>query len=222
MHLIATARANNVVLQIGHLERFNSAVVALDNVLDNPRFIECLRLAPFKPRVTDINVVLDLMIHDIDIIQSMVKSPIKDIRANGAHVLSERIDIANARIELKMDALQMSAQVASVLIPELKILFFSTMRILHSIYITKHSVFIAKVRVKCFPGIPDIICDQQVFDQGDALNSECKAFLSSILDGAPVLVTGDAGRAALATATSISLVLLQRNLRSRKLHRLDL
>ena len=99
--LIATARANNVVLQIGHLERFNSAVVALDNVLDNPRFIECLRLAPFKPRVTDINVVLDLMIHDIDIIQSMVKSPIKDIRANGAHVLSERIDIANARIEFE-------------------------------------------------------------------------------------------------------------------------
>ena len=202
--LINTARDNQVILQIGHLERFNSAIVALDNVLDNPRFIECLRLAPFKPRVTDINVVLDLMIHDIDIIQSMVKSSIKDIRANGAEVLSERIDIANARIEFENGCVANVSASRVSFNTERKIRIFQ-----HDAYLSLdlHNKTLATYRKgisEMFPGIPDIVCDQQVFDQGDALNEECIAFLSSILDGKPVLVTGDAGRAALATAIDIT------------------
>ena len=96
--LIACAKANKVKLQVGHLERFNNAVKAVEPSLSNPRFIESLRVAPFKLRGSDVNVVLDLMIHDIDIIQSIVKSEIKHITANGASVLSPYIDIANARL----------------------------------------------------------------------------------------------------------------------------
>ena len=99
--LIRIAKQQDVVFQIGHLERFNCALQALKHVLKQPRFIESYRLAPFRPRGTDVNVVLDLMIHDIDIIQDMVNSPIKSITANGATVLSNHTDIANARIQFE-------------------------------------------------------------------------------------------------------------------------
>src|SRR5262249_19142397 len=99
--LIKVADKNQLVLQIGHLERFNSVVNALEKYLAQPRFIQCSRLAPFKLRSMDVNVVLDLMIHDIDLIQYLVGSPIKKIHANGACVLSDQIDIANARIQFE-------------------------------------------------------------------------------------------------------------------------
>lgn len=96
--LIALAKQHQVKLQVGHLERFNAARLALDEYLERPLFIESHRLAPFNPRGTDVNVVLDLMIHDIDLIQAIVSSPIVNIDAQGAPVLSKSIDIANARI----------------------------------------------------------------------------------------------------------------------------
>ena len=99
--LIAIARANNALLQVGHLERFNNVVKAVAPYLSQPRFIESLRTAPFQLRGTDVNVVLDLMIHDIDIIQSMIQSDIVDVRANGSPIFSKHIDLANARIEFE-------------------------------------------------------------------------------------------------------------------------
>ena len=96
--LIALAKAHGAVLQVGHLERFNPVVVALEGLLTKPGFIESIRIAPFKPRGTDVNVVLDLMIHDIDIIQNIVKSPVKQINSIGAPVFTPQEDIANARI----------------------------------------------------------------------------------------------------------------------------
>ena len=87
--------------QVGHVERFNPAFIAVREQLENPMFIECHRLAEFNPRGTDVPVVLDLMIHDIDIILSVVQSPIKHISASGVSVVSETPDIANARIEFK-------------------------------------------------------------------------------------------------------------------------
>ena len=86
------------VLQVGHLERFNPAVVALEGVVTEPRFIECHRLAPFSERGTDVDVVLDLMIHDLDVILSMVPSAIRAVEAVGVPVLSSSVDIANARL----------------------------------------------------------------------------------------------------------------------------
>jgi predicted dehydrogenase len=96
--LIAIADRTGCVLQVGHLERFNAAILALEGTLHTPQFIESVRIAPFKPRGTDVNVVLDLMIHDIDLLQSLVGAPIVSIDAVGASVFSEGLDIANARI----------------------------------------------------------------------------------------------------------------------------
>ena len=87
--------------QVGHVERFNPAFIAVNKMLDQPMFIECHRLAEFNPRGTDVPVVLDLMIHDIDIILSVVKSKVKHISASGVSVISETPDIANARIEFE-------------------------------------------------------------------------------------------------------------------------
>jgi predicted dehydrogenase len=97
--LMREAEKRGNLLQIGHLERFNSVVRALDGRIDKPRFIESHRLGPFVERGTDVHVVLDLMIHDIDIILSLVNSPVELIRAVGVSVISPQIDIANARIE---------------------------------------------------------------------------------------------------------------------------
>lgn len=90
---------NNVKGQVGHVERFNPAFTAVKDNINNPMFIECHRLAEFNPRGTDVPVVLDLMIHDIDIILSVVKSSVKNISASGVSVISDTPDIANARIE---------------------------------------------------------------------------------------------------------------------------
>ncbi len=99
--LIELAKAKRCVLQVGHLERFNPAILAAEPHLTRPNFIECHRLAPFKERGTDVNVVLDLMIHDIDIVQTIVGAPIASIDAIGTKVFSDEIDIANARIRFE-------------------------------------------------------------------------------------------------------------------------
>ena len=96
--LIAVAAANGRLLQVGHLERFNPAVLALDGLLTRPRFLESHRLAPFKARGTDVSVVLDLMIHDIDLVQHLVGQPLVEVSAVGAQVFSDDLDIANARL----------------------------------------------------------------------------------------------------------------------------
>lgn len=97
--LVVTANKNGLILQIGHLERFNPAVEAIENIISEPKFIEVQRLGSFSARSLDIDVVLDLMIHDLDIILALIKDEVKVIRSSGIHVLSNKIDIANARLE---------------------------------------------------------------------------------------------------------------------------
>ncbi|NLM91832.1 MAG: Gfo/Idh/MocA family oxidoreductase [Bacteroidales bacterium] len=97
--LIELAREANVKVQVGHVERFNPAFIAANPFLENTMFIETHRLAPFNPRGTDVPVILDLMIHDIDIVLHVIKSPIKKVSASGVAVVSETPDIANARVE---------------------------------------------------------------------------------------------------------------------------
>jgi predicted dehydrogenase len=99
--LVAVAKTGNLVLQVGHLERFNPAVEAVEDIISDPRFIEVQRLGSFSARSLDVNVVLDLMIHDLDIILALIKDEVAVIRSSGIHVLSEKIDIANARLEFK-------------------------------------------------------------------------------------------------------------------------
>ena len=99
--LITLAKKYNVKGQVGHVERFNPAFIAVKGLINSPMFIEAHRLAEFNPRGTDVPVVLDLMIHDIDIILSVVNSPVKNVYASGISVISETPDIANARIEFE-------------------------------------------------------------------------------------------------------------------------
>jgi len=99
--LVETAGKNGVLLQVGHLERFNPAVEAIENLISEPKFIEVQRLGSFSARSLDIDVILDLMIHDLDIILALIKEEVKIVKSTGIHVLSEKIDIANARLEFQ-------------------------------------------------------------------------------------------------------------------------
>ena len=99
--LIKIAQKNKLIIQVGHVERFNSAIQAIENLSNKPKFIEVHRLGPFAPRVKDVGVVLDLMIHDIDIVLGLTKSKVKNIDALGMKILTNHEDIANARIRFK-------------------------------------------------------------------------------------------------------------------------
>jgi predicted dehydrogenase len=99
--LLELAAKNNLILQVGHLERFNPAVEAVENMISDPRFIEVQRLGSFSARSLDIDVVLDLMIHDLDIILALIKDEVASIKSSGIHVVSEKTDIANARLEFR-------------------------------------------------------------------------------------------------------------------------
>jgi predicted dehydrogenase len=202
--LIASAAKKQLVLQVGHVERFNSVVNALEKYLDRPRFIESLRLAPFQPRVKDVNVVLDLMIHDIDLIQYIVGSPIKKIHANGASVLSDQIDIANARIQFENHCVANVTASRASLRKQRKLRVFQ-----HEMYVSmdlqnKQFSIHRKGVNALFPSIPEIVHEEQVFEQGDPLRDEIVAFLAAITEGKEPPVTGMDGKMALATAIEIT------------------
>ena len=99
--LCALARERNLIFQVGHLERFNPAVEAVEGIISEPKFIEVQRLGSFSARSLDIDVVLDLMVHDLDIIMTLIRDEVVSIKSTGIHVLSEKIDIANARLEFR-------------------------------------------------------------------------------------------------------------------------
>ena len=100
-YLIELSKKHNVIIQVGHIERFNPALLALSNLEIDPKYIEVHRMAPFMSRGTDVPVVLDLMIHDIDLILSFISSPVKEIYANGVSIMTNSVDIANARIKFE-------------------------------------------------------------------------------------------------------------------------
>lgn len=202
--LIRIAREQGVVLQIGHLERFNPVIMALDSVITEPGFIESTRIAPFKPRGTDVNVVLDLMIHDIDIIQNIVRSPIKQINSIGAPVFTSEEDIANARIQFE------NGCVANVTASRIGLKSERRMRIFQpDAYIVldfqnKKVAAFRKGEGEMFPGVPNVVMDEKVLEQVDALQEEISSFLESVRMGKAPVVTGEDGRRALETALLIN------------------
>lgn len=205
--LIALARQQKVLIQVGHLERFNAALLALGDRLGKPKFIESHRLAPFNPRANDVNVVLDLMIHDIDIIQSMVASPIKSIAASGTPVLTRITDIANARIEFESGCVANVTASRVSMKTERKMRIFQTDSCITIDFQNRALKLYGKGDKEMFPGIPEIESEESVFDNNDALKVEIMAFLDSIQSGQPARVSGEDGRAALATAQEISRLL---------------
>ncbi len=202
--LIALAHLHQVKLQVGHLERFNSARLALEPYLNKPLFIESQRLAPYNPRGTDVNVILDLMIHDIDIIQTMVNSPIRKIEAQGAPVLSQSIDIANARMTFENGCVANVTASRVSFKTERKMRIFQANTYISIDYQNKQFAVFEKGEGEMFPGIPEVVRHQSVFEKGDALLEEIKAFAQCIQDNTPPLVTGQEGANALATASTIT------------------
>lgn len=209
--LVMLARKHEVKLQVGHLERFNAARLALDDHLEQPLFIESNRLAPFNPRGTDVNVVLDLMIHDIDIIQTLVKSPIKSLDAQGAPVLSSSVDIANARITFESGCIANVTASRVSFKTERKTRIFQKNSYISIDYHNKKFAVFTKGDGEMFPGIPEITRHESVFEKGDALKEEIKAFIECIREDKTPLVTGEEGLEALSTAEKIS-ALIHHNL----------
>lgn len=212
--LIKLAQRHGAKLQVGHLERFNSARMALDEYLQTPLFIESERLAPFNPRGTDVNVILDLMIHDIDIIQNMVKSPIVSIEAQGTPVLTKAIDIANARITFANHCVANVTASRISFKTERKTRIFQDDSYISIDYHKKQLAVFQKGEGEMFPGIPDISSMQKEYSNGDALLEEIKAFLRCIEQDTTPLVTGEEGKYALETAEKIT-ALINNNLSAR-------
>lgn len=202
--LIELARQQQRLIQVGHLERFNAALLNLDNCLQSPRFIESHRLAPFNPRATDVNVVLDLMIHDIDIILDIVRADIREMRVAGTRVLTDSTDIANARLEFD------NGCVANVTASRVSAKTERKMRIFDSqayVSVDFHNRVLSTYRKgegESHPGVAEIVGEQQSFDNNDALKLEIIAFLDAIEHGTPVAVSGEDGRRALAAAIQIT------------------
>ena len=205
--LIALAKSNNRLIQVGHLERFNAAILDLKQFLDKPMFIESHRLAPFNPRATDVDVVLDLMIHDIDIILNIVRSKVKSIAASGTPVLTGSADIANARLEFANGCVANVTASRVSMKTERKMRLFQPNSCISIDFHNRAMKVYSKGDQEMFPGIPEIAISESIYDNNDALNVEITAFLDSIQNGSSVVVSGDDGRQALAIAIKISKLL---------------
>jgi predicted dehydrogenase len=202
--LIDVAAKQSCVLQVGHLERFNPAIVAAAGILKTPRFVESHRLAPFKQRGTDVSVVLDLMIHDIDLIQELVGAPITAIDASGSAIFSNDLDIANARIRFANGCVANTTASRVSLKQERKIRIFQDDAYLSIDLQQKILTVIRKKGDAPVESPAQVSIDEQSFDQGDALLDEIAAFLRSIQEGTAPVVTGEHGMRALETATRIA------------------
>ena len=201
--LIRLARARNRIIQVGHLERFNPAVIALLEVVEKPMFIEAHRLSLYKARCTDVSVVLDLMIHDIDIILSVVGSPLKQIHATGVPVISGQVDIANARLEFE------SGCVANVTTSRIstknqrKFRLFQRDTYISVDFADREIMVIRNTGAQGAGPIPGMEIDHRRFDQGDALDDELRSFVKAVQEGRTSQIPGESGREALTVALDI-------------------
>jgi predicted dehydrogenase len=202
--LIDIARRNRLVLQIGHIVRFNRLMMDIEELLQTPQFIESTRLAPFTSRATDVSVIFDLMIHDIDIILDLIDSPIRHISASGMSVLSDTIDIANARIEFENHC------VANVTASRISQKREQKLRIFQkSAYISadlQHKILSISRKGKTDneAGFKEINHEERRYDDNDALNLEILDFTTAIKTGRRPKVSGEDGKRALETAIAIT------------------
>jgi predicted dehydrogenase len=202
--LIDIAARAKRILQVGHLERFNAAVLAVQPALTIPRFIESARLAPFKHRGTDVDVVLDLMIHDIDLILSIVRSPVVSVDAIGSSVFSKEIDIANARLRFANGCVANATASRVSLKTERKLRLFQDDAYMSLDLQQKILTVIRKAAGMGADGMPQVAIEENTYEQGDALKSEIEAFLQAVDIGGPPAVSGEDGLLALRTAVSIA------------------
>lgn len=215
--LVELADSRNLILQVGHIERFNPALLSLEKYNLDPKFIQTDRLAQFNPRGTDVAVVLDLMIHDIDIILSLIKSPVKSISASGVAVVSNNIDIANARLEFE------NGSVANVTASRIsqkkmrKMRMFQRDTYISLDFITGSSEVYRLVNPEQLTGsnfisfgemgIGDkkklVVYEQPEFKEVNALQYELQLFVNSCYHDDPPVVSGTDGLRALQIAEKI-------------------
>lgn len=205
--LIKIARKTRRVLQVGQLERFNPVTLKLREVVSNPMFIECHRLAPFNVRGTDVDVVLDLMIHDIDLLLSLVGSPLVGLAASGAPVICDTADIANARLQFANGCVANVTASRISLKSERKMRFFQKDTYVSADFQNRHlEVFRREGNGE---GSPYIV-SEQIAVEGDSLALQIASFLESVATGSRPKVTGEDGRQALETALQVGLALASR------------
>ena len=202
--LIEIAKNNNVILQTGHIERFNPAVIKMEKLVSEPIFIEAQRLNSYTIRGTDVDVVLDLMIHDLDIILNLVRSEIKKIDAVGIFVVSDKIDAANARITFSNEV------VANITASRISNESVRTIRVFQpdnsiSVDYGKRKISITQPGSdENEPvGFSQVTCREETFSGSDPLADEIKSFVQVIKDGTEPKVSGIDGKKALSVALSI-------------------
>ena len=202
--LIGLAKANGLTLQVGHVERFSAVRLGIEGIVEDPMFIECNRLAPFPARGADIDVILDLMIHDIDIILDLVGAPVVEVHAVGVPVLTGEVDIANARVRFANGCIANLTASRVSMKDERKMRIFQRHAYL-SVDFLNNSVVIAGVPdAKTFAGPGSIKVEERHFEEGDKLAREIEAFVAAVTDGSPPLVSGEDSRRALEAALMIT------------------
>jgi predicted dehydrogenase len=198
--LVDAAERTGRILQVGHLERFNPAIRALADIITRPRFIECHRLAPFGERGTDVDVILDLMIHDLDVILSLVRADVHAVEAVGVPVLSESTDIANARVRFTDGCIANITASRVALKRERKIRLFQADTYVSVDYGEKH---VRVCRRRAGENGPTITVEEHALGEGDALFDEIEHFVSAVRSRQRPLVDGRTALRALEVAELI-------------------
>lgn len=204
--LVAMARENGRIVQAGHLERFNPAVLAVQPLLNRPMFFEAHRLSIFTPRSLDVDVVLDLMIHDLDIVLSIVDSPVREIHAVGLPILSNKTDIANVRLEFESGCVAnfTASRVSTEQVRKLR--FFQPHQYI-SIDYARRDILVIDVNAKAGASTtrtPGLGFKKPEVQQAEPLRLEIESFLESVRTRKPAGVSAQDGRAALALALEIN------------------
>lgn len=221
-HLLSLTKKNGLIIQVGHIERLNPALLALKDFELKPKFIEVQRLAPYTVRGTEVPVVLDLMIHDIDIILSLVNSPVKNIRASGVSIMTNSVDIANARIRFENGTVAnlTSSRIAQIKVRKLKI-FQRNMYVtidfllgLTEVYRAIDSDIKDPNALVTAPLDGDgkhraVVYEKPPIKKIDALQMELANFIESIRGTAKPIVDGKAGRDALEVAANIQKMIIE-------------
>jgi predicted dehydrogenase len=195
--LVETAERTGRILQVGHLERFNPAVIALEAVITQPLFFEVHRLSEFSPRSLDVDVVLDLMIHDIDIILTLTGQPPEEIRAAGIHILSEKVDIANVRMQFPGGCVAnlTASRVSTERVRKMR--FFQQHEYISLDYARRDAL---RIGVKKPGPQPEFGFEKLNAPAIEPLHAELEAFLNAVRSRKEPRTNGAAGRAALELA----------------------
>jgi predicted dehydrogenase len=203
--LAALAAEQKRVLQVGHLERFSAAHGALSGRVSRPLYIEATRIAPFKPRGTDVSVILDLMIHDLDLVLFLIDSDIEQVDAVGAAVASAHEDIANARLNFTNGAVATITASRISLRTERRMRVFAADGYVNVDFANRKLTHIGRDSAGvAVPQVPGFAASEVSWEDHDALAAEQAAFIAACLDGAPVLVDAAAGRRALQAALMVT------------------